>query len=58
MVPWYDREREAVKVMARYPGDRRRCVRGIWPRGRRQTPSLSHDSGEQIVKITKKNKIQ
>ena len=47
MVPWYDREREAVKVMARYPGDRRRCVRGIWPRGRRQTPSLSYDSEEQ-----------
>ena len=38
MVPSYDRE--AVKVLARYPGNRRSCVTGIWPRGRRQIPSL------------------
>ena len=38
MVPPYDRE--AVKVLARYPGSRRSCVRDIGPRGRGQTPSL------------------
>ena len=47
MVPKYDREREAVKVLTRYAGDSRSCVRGIWLRGRRQTPSLFHHSEEQ-----------
>ena len=46
-VPSYDIERKAVKVLARYPGDRRSCVRGIWPRGTRQ-PLLSLDSEELL----------
>ena len=47
MVPKYDREREEAKVRVRYTRDRRRCDRGIWPRGGRNPPSLPHDSEEQ-----------
>ena len=46
MAPSYDREREAVKVLARYPGDSRSYVRDIWPRGEDEPP-LSHDYEEQ-----------
>ena len=40
MVSWYDREREAVKVMARYPRDRRDAFE-VSGRGGEDKPPLS-----------------
>ena len=54
MVPWYDREREAVKVMARYPRDRRDAFE-VSGRGGEDKPLFSPTTLENSENNKKEN---